>query len=85
MNANDLDLLRDLNQAHLFFKVAPHLAVVNHAVDPRPKLRVHRIVKFALPPKMQWQIGIQMRKHNARQKIGARSFEEKRKLFAFLR
>ena len=60
-------VLRGFDQTHLRIEIFPIVAVVNQAIDPGPKLRVHRIVKFALPPEMQRQIGIQMRKDNARQ------------------
>ena len=67
--------LRGFDQAHLPVEILPFLAVVNEAIDPGPKLRVHRIVKLALPPKMEREIGIQMREDDAGKKICTRAFE----------
>src|SRR5437870_7024719 len=62
-------VLRGFNQAHLRGEVAPRLAVVNETIYPRPKLRIHRIVQVALPPKVKRQVRIQMRKNDAGEQI----------------
>src|ERR1700680_3679509 len=72
-------VLRGFNQMHLRAEIFPGLTVIDESIDPGPELRVHRIGKFVLPPEMKRQIGFQMRKDDARQQIGARSFEQKRK------
>src|SRR5947209_2276106 len=68
-------ILRRFDEAHLRAKILPIAAVVNETVHPGPKLRIHRIVQFALPPKMKWKVGIKVRKNNAWQQIRARPFE----------
>src|SRR5205823_1243630 len=56
--------LRHLDQAYLGVEIAPRLAVVNQSINPRPKLRVHRLGKFRLPPKIEREIGIELGKNN---------------------
>src|SRR5436190_5122624 len=73
--------LRGFNSSHLTVKIAPGLAVVNYAIDPGPKLRVHRIVKFTLPPKIKGEIGIEMREDNVRQQFRGGAIQPKRQLF----
>src|SRR2546423_109659 len=73
-------LLRGLDQTHLRFEILPTLAVVDEAIDPGPKLRVHRIVQLALPPKIKRQIGIKMRENNIWKQTRARTFQPKREL-----
>ena len=70
-------LLCGLNQAHLFGKILPRLTVVNDAIDPRPQLWVHRLTKFALPPKVKRQVRIQVREYDAWQETCAWSLEQK--------
>src|SRR5437899_11103011 len=70
-------LLRRLDETHLRSEVAPRLAVVDEPVDPLPQLRVHRVVKFALPPKIKRQVRIEMRENDARHQIRARPFKTK--------
>jgi hypothetical protein len=62
-------------------EIVPALAVVNNAIDPRPELRVHRVGKFALPPEIEREIGIELGKNDVRQEPRRRSFEQKRELF----
>lgn len=69
--------LRSLDQAHLGVEIAPRLAVVNQSIDPRPKLRIHRLSKFRLPPKIEREIGIELGKNNAREEFDRRAFERK--------
>src|SRR5882724_5229064 len=59
--------LRALHQTELFPKIVPSLAVIDHSIDPRPKLRIHRLTELLLPPEVQRQIRIQIREKNARQ------------------
>src|SRR6266705_2363969 len=66
---------RSLEQAHLRREILPGLAVVNEPVHPGPKLRVHRVVKLALPPKIKREVGIEMRKNDAREQPGAGAFK----------
>ena len=73
-------VLRAVSTRRICARNFPIVAVVDEAIDPGPELRIHRIGKFLLPPEMKRQIGIQMRKDDARQQICARSFEQKRKL-----
>src|SRR5262245_2096823 len=73
-------LLHQFEQACLRAKIAPALAVVDHSVDPGPKLWVHRLGKFLLPPKIKWQIRIQIREDDAWQLCGATPFEQERNL-----
>ena len=73
--------LRGFDALHLRAEVAPCLAVVDHAVDPRPKLRIHRIVKFTLPPKIKGEIGIELGEDNIRQQLRGGTFQQERKLF----
>ena len=56
-----------LQQTHLRAEIFPAVAVVDNSIDPRPKLRVHRLTEFFLPPKVKGQIGIQVRENDARQ------------------
>ena len=56
--------LRGVHETHLRLKIAPWLAVVDDSIDPRPKLRIHRLAKFVLPPKRR--IRIQVRENNIR-------------------
>ena len=74
-------LLCGFDQAHLPAKILPCLAVEDQSIDPCPKLRVHRVGKIVLPPEIQRQIGIEMGKDDARQKLYARTFQRKRNLF----
>ena len=60
-------LLRRLNQPHLCIEVVPGLAIENEPVDPRPQLWIHRFGKIVLPPKIKWQVRIEMREDNARE------------------
>src|SRR6185436_12151311 len=66
---------------NLLAEMAPCLAVVDNAVHPRPQLRIHWIVKFTLPPKIEWKIGIKLGKNDVRQQSRGRSFQQERKLF----
>ena len=50
---------------HLRAKIFPALAVIDHSIDPRPKLRIHRFAEFLLPPEIKRQVGIQMRENYA--------------------
>jgi hypothetical protein len=59
-------LLSGLDQVQLRAKILPSLAVVDDAIDPRPKLRIHRLTQFFLPPEVEGQVGIQVRENNAR-------------------
>ena len=72
---------RGLNQLHLRAEIFPGLAVVDESVDPFPELRVHRVMEFALPPKIKRQIGIELRKNHVRQEPGAWAFEQEGNLF----
>src|SRR5438046_2623759 len=74
-------LLRGFNQSHLFVEISPGLAVEDQSIDPSPKLRVHVVREIVLPPKIKRKIGVEMRKHDARQPFDARSLERKRNLF----
>src|SRR5205085_2589294 len=74
-------LLRGSDETHLRAKIFPPLTVEDQSIDPGPKLRVHRVGKIVLPPKIKWQIGIEMGKNDARQKFYARTFQRERKLF----
>ena len=67
--------LRHLDQAYLGVEIAPRLAVVNQSINPRPKLRVHRLGKFRLPPKIEREIGIELGKNNAREQLDHSAFE----------
>ena len=49
-------LLGGFDQLHLFLKIAPALAIVDHAIDPGPELRIERGPEFLLPPKIEWKI-----------------------------
>src|SRR6266480_4112293 len=69
--------LRGLNQSHLRVKIFPRLTVVDHPIDPRPKLPIHRLTKLALPPKIKRQVRIEVREYDAGQQIRTRSFEQK--------
>src|SRR5438105_7896617 len=73
-------LLRGLDEMHLSAKVIPGLAVENQPIDPSPKLRIHRFGKIVLPPKVKWQVGIEVGKDNAREEFYARAFQRERKL-----
>src|SRR6266404_9971688 len=69
-------LLHQLEQTCLRAKIAPAMAIVDHAIDPRPKLWIHRFAKFFLPPKIKRQVRIQIRKDDAGQLRGAPAFEQ---------
>src|SRR5204863_326630 len=73
-------LLRGFDEMHLTAKILPRLAIEDQSIDPRPKLRVHRVGKIVLPPKVKWQVGIEVGKDNAREEFYARAFQRKRKL-----
>src|SRR5947207_524983 len=73
--------LGGFHSSHLAVKIPPRLAVINYTVDPGPELRVHRIVKFTLPPKMKGEIGIEMRENDIRQQFRGGAIQPKRKLF----
>src|SRR5439155_26163947 len=60
-------LLSGLDEMQLRAKILPCPAVVDDAVDPRPKLRIHRLREFVLPLEVERQVGIQMRKIKAPQ------------------
>src|SRR5262245_13003595 len=83
--AQDQALLRfalsGFDQRHLRGKSFPAVAVVDESVDPLPELRVHRVMELPLPPEIEWQGGIELRKNNVRQKARARAFKEERNLF----
>src|SRR5581483_12206265 len=66
--------LRGLNAAHLLVKILPNLAVKNYAIDPCPKLGVYFRGKFVLPPKIEREIGVQVREDDIRQLIHTRTF-----------
>src|SRR6266478_4397961 len=69
--AQDQALLRFalscFDQRHLRGKIFPAVAVVDESVDPFPELRVYRIMEFALPPKIKWQVRIQIGEDDTRQ------------------
>ena len=48
------------HETHLRLKILPGLAVVDDSIDPCPKLRIHRLTEFLLPPKIQRQVRIQV-------------------------
>ena len=73
--------MRRFDKPKLRPEILPRPAIIDQSVDPLPKLRIHRVVKFTLPPEIKRQIGIEMRKNNARQQLRARAFEQKRQLF----
>jgi len=73
-------LLRSFDEMHLRAKILPRLAIEDQPIHPRPKLRVHRVGKIVLPPKVKWQVGIEVGKDNAREEFYARAFQRKRKL-----
>ena len=58
--------LRRLDQPHLLAEIAPDLTVVDHAIDPGPKLRIDRRAEFFLPPEIERKIGIELRENNVR-------------------
>src|SRR5437763_1275548 len=72
--------LRGFDALHWLVEGAPFLAVVDDAIDPGPKLRVHRFLKFFLPPEIKRQVGIEMGENNVRKQSRGRSLEQKRKL-----
>ena len=78
--AQDQALLRFalscFDQRHLCGKILPALAVVDEPVDPFPELRIHRFMKFPLPPKTKRQIRVQVGENDTRQTRGASAFEE---------
>src|SRR5262245_17406366 len=78
--AQDQALLRFalscFDQRRLRGKIFPAVAVVDESVDPFPELRVHRVVEFPLPPKIKWQVRIQIGEDDARQLCGASAFEQ---------
>src|ERR1043166_921655 len=65
------------DQRHLRRKTFPTMAVVNESVDPLPELRVHRVMELSLPPKIKWQIRIELRKDNVWEETRAWPFEKK--------
>src|SRR4029077_18039817 len=69
-------LLHQLEKTCLRAKIAPATSAIDHAIDPRPKLWIHRFAKFFLPPKTTRQIRIQIGKDDARQLYGAPAFEQ---------
>ena len=60
-------LLRGLDEAHLRTEIAPGLTVVNNPIDPGPELRIHRRAEFALPPKGEGKIGVELRENDVRE------------------
>src|SRR5690242_5944181 len=60
-----------VDQVHLRAEILPSLAVVNQVINPRPKFGVERGPKFLLPPEKKRKIGIEVRKNNAREQLGA--------------
>src|SRR5438477_8047274 len=66
---------------HLRVKISPALTVIDDSIDPRPKLRIHRITEFLLPPEIKRQVGIQMREHYAWQQARTTASEQKGNLF----
>src|SRR5262249_49722602 len=78
--AQDQALLRFalscFDQRHLSGKIFPAAAVVDKSVDPLPELHVHRIMEFPLPPKIKWQVRIQIGENDAWQLCGASAFEQ---------
>src|SRR5438046_6105374 len=73
-------LLGSFDEMHLRAKILPRLAIEDQPIHPRPKLRVHRVGKIVLPPKVKWQVGIEVGKDNAREEFYARAFQRERKL-----
>ena len=69
--------LRRLHQPHLLAKIPPDLAVVDHAIDPGPKLRIHRSAELLLPPEVERKVGIELRKNNVGQESALFAFEQK--------
>jgi len=69
--------LRRLYQPHLLAKIPPDLTVVDHAIDPGPKLRVDRRVELFLPPEVERKVGIELRKNNVGQESALFAFEQK--------
>src|SRR6476659_3488289 len=65
-----------LHQAHLRAKIFPALAVIDYSVDPFPKLWIHRLAKFALPPKIERQVRIQVRENYAREQSRTTALEQ---------
>src|ERR1700745_3654458 len=65
------------DQRHLRWKIVPAVAVIDESIEPLPQLRVHRIVKSPLPPKIKRQVRIQIGENDARQLFGASAFEQK--------
>src|SRR5947207_9527259 len=71
--------LRGFDETHLR-EIFPDLAVENQPINPLPELRIHWIGEIVLPPKIERQVGIEMRKDNAWQPFYAGAFEQKRHL-----
>ena len=69
------------DQRHLCGEIFPAVGVVDESVDPLPELRVYRVVEFPLPPKIKWQVRIQIGEDDARKLSSASAFEQKRNLF----
>src|SRR5215472_11212904 len=65
---------------YLRAKIAPAMAVEDHSIDPRPKLRINLLVKFFLPPKIKRQVRIQIGEDDVWQLRGAPALEQKRNL-----
>src|SRR5215472_10345110 len=70
-------LLCEIDQTHLCAKIIPAMAVVDDSIYPCPKLRVHWLAKFLLPPQVEWEIGVQVREDDVWQLCGASAFEKK--------
>ena len=45
--------LRGLHQALLRAKIVPDLAVIDDSINPCPKLWIHRLTEFLLPPQVE--------------------------------
>src|SRR5262249_58126692 len=71
-------LLRGFDARHLRCEISPGLAVENQTINPGPQLRVHRLGKIVLPPKIKRQIGIEKRETDARQKLSERTIRQRR-------
>src|ERR1043166_6138489 len=62
------------DQSKLLVEITPVFAVENEPVYPRPKLRIHRIMQIALPPKVKREIRLEMREDDVRKKIRTCTF-----------
>src|SRR5205807_9214655 len=74
-------LFRSFDEMHLRVEIFPSLAVENQSIDPGPKLRIHFLGEIVLPPEIERQVGIEMRKDDTGEKFRARTLEQKRDLF----